>query len=569
MKAAGTDMSEPRHIHVMPPDLAQKIAAGEVVERPASVVKELIDNAIDAGAHSVKVEIRDAGLQMIRVTDDGAGILREDLPLVFTPHATSKIRNFGDLERLGTLGFRGEALPSIGAVSRVEIVTRAAQEYVGSRYCFEHGDEREARGSGAPLGTQITVLGLFSNVPARRTFVRSLRAEAGQIGTVVAQYALAQPTVRFSFTVDGRTALESPGTGSIEDAVLAVYGAGVADMMVPVAFDAPGVDVSGLTSKPKLTRQNRTGIHLFVNGRPVANRGLGFSLEEAYSGFLMTGRHPLAVLHLDIVAHEVDVNVHPSKNEVRFAREREVHRAVHRSVAQALLELRSDSGSPAPNFEPGATAFSPATALTLLPSDEPGDLGNVDLGVPALRIFGQANQTFIIAEGPNGLYMIDQHAAHERILFDRFDEQLLQGAIPSQPLLEPASLQLTPAQMQALEESVDLLIDLGFALESFGNTTCLVRALPSTVNGTAPLVAAVEVLEELSVSLDPAAARDRALASLACRAAVKAGQTLDVQEMRQIVIQLERTPRPSTCPHGRPTMIHLSNTQLERQFGRR
>jgi DNA mismatch repair protein MutL len=563
-------MTVRRSIRVMPPDLALKIAAGEVVERPASAVKELLDNAIDAGASTIKVETREAGLKLIRVSDDGCGIRRAELPLAFQSHATSKIADLDDLQRLTTLGFRGEALPSIAAVSRVEVHTRAAEEEMGARLLAEHGRIKEEGVWSAPSGLRIAVSDLFGNVPARRTFVRSLRAEGGQIQNVVMQYALAQPGVRFVLTMDGRLTFHSPGTGRLADAVAAVHGTEMLELMAPVDAEEGDIEVHGLISKPQLTRQNRSGVSVFVNGRPVQNRSLGFALEEAYSGFLMTGRHPVAVVHLQVPPAEVDVNIHPAKHEVRFARERDVHRLLHRATAQTLLELQLEGRRLTSESELEPAPVSGPASVSLLPMEEQEEEPPALMsGLPVLRVFGQANQTFIIAEGPDGLYMIDQHAAHERVLFDRLDQQLSQGSAARQPLLEPASLGLTPGQMLALEENGELLAGMGFQVEPFGTGACLIRAVPALPRSGEPVELVGEVLRELEALLEPDAARERALAALACKAAVKAGQTLDVQEMRELVAQLERTLRPSTCPHGRPTMIHLSHSQLEREFGRR
>lgn len=556
-------------IRVMPPDLALKIAAGEVVERPSSAVKELLDNAVDAGARSVRVEVREAGLKLIRVTDDGCGIRREDVPLAFASHATSKIETLADLERLSTLGFRGEALPSIAAISRVEVQTRSEAEEMGTRYTLEYGRPEEQSGCSAPRGTRLTVSDLFSNVPARRKFVRSLRAEGGQIQNVVMQYALAQPEVKFALSMDGRLTFQSPGTRSLEDAVAAVYGPEVASAMIPVDGTEEGIAARGLAGRPSLSRPTRSAIHIFVNGRPVQNRSLGFALEEAYSGFLMTGRHPVAAVHLTIPPHEVDANVHPSKSEVRFAREREVHGALHRAMVNALLEMRLEQREIggfdlAPVMASGDEELLPLEDMPVGPEERP-----LLPNMPALRVFGQANRTFIIAEGPSGVYMIDQHAAHERVLFDRLEAQLNQGEIVAQPLLEPISLELTPGQMAALEGNHDLLTRAGLTIEPFGDGACLVRSVPAVATRSPVGELVGEVLADLQSLPATGGATERALATMACKAAVKAGQSLDLDEMRELVMQLERTPRPSTCPHGRPTMIHLSHSQLEREFGRR
>jgi DNA mismatch repair protein MutL len=562
-------MDDSPAIRVMPEDLALKIAAGEVVERPSSAVKELIDNAVDAGARSVRIEVRDAGLKMIRVSDDGRGIRQEDVPLAFTSHATSKIASLDDLERLETLGFRGEALPSIAAVARVEMQTRAARDAIGTRYSVQFGVPQGQGMCSVPAGTRVTVADLFANVPARRKFVRSLRAEGGQIQNVVMQYALVRPAVRFTLNMDGRTTFESPGTGKLEDAVAAVYGPEVAGSMIAVDEGENGITVTGLTSRPSLSRSTRAAIHVFVNGRPVQNRSLGFALEEAYAGFLMTGRHPVSVIHLTVSSSEVDANIHPSKNEVRFAREREVHGALHRAVVNALLGMRLEQRKIGGFDEPITADAGAVTPVPLMEVEDGSRERPLLPDVPALRVFGQANRTFIIAEGPSGVYMIDQHAAHERVLFDRLEEQLNRGDVPVQPLLDPLSVELTPAQMAALETNRDLLARAGLNVDPFGESACLIRCVPAIALRAPVGELVIEVLGDLQSLPSTAAAAERALATMACKAAVKAGQALEIEEMRELVMQLERTPRPSTCPHGRPTMIHLSHSQLEREFGRR
>jgi DNA mismatch repair protein MutL len=551
----------------MPPELVLKIAAGEVVDRPASAVKELIDNALDAGADTVRTEVREGGLKLISVADNGSGIARGDLPLAFTSHATSKIHDLADLEQLTSLGFRGEALASIAAVSRVEIQTRTADETVGSRLSVEFGQIGPVSPASAPVGTRVAVADLFSNVPGRKKFVRSLRAEGGHIASITWQYALARPAVHFILLIDGRTVFESPGTGRLADALVAVYGVSVASATIPVEVEAEGARIDALIGSPTISRPNRSAIHIAINGRPVSSRTLPFVIDEAYSGFLMVGRHPLAAVNVSLPPAEVDPNVHPSKLEVRLARDREINGLVYRAVSTALVESRpqaphslSSTGDP-PTPEvaplPLETPSQPDSPKPLLPD------------TPALRVFGQSNRTFIIAEGPDGIYMIDQHAAHERILFDRFDEAIGAGDVPSQPLLEPVSVELSPGQTEALEDNAALLASMGLRLEPFGSRSVLVRAVPAMATRVSPGELVTEVLTELETLPRAESPRERVLAAMACKAAVKAGMTLDLQEMRELVTQLERTPRPATCPHGRPTMIHLSHVQLEREFGRR
>lgn len=558
-------------IRIMPEDLILKIAAGEVVDRPASAVKELVDNAIDAGADTIRIDIREGGLKLICVTDDGSGITRDDLPLAFASHATSKVAGAGDLAHVTTLGFRGEALASIAAVSRVEVQTREPGDSVGSRLKLEFGRTTHTERIAAPAGTRVAVSDLFSNVPARRKFVRSVRAEGGQIVSVARQYALARPAIHIVLSMDGQVVFESPGNGRLYDALAAVYGAGVAEATIPVNLAHDGIEIEALISRPQRSRPNRSAIHVAMNGRPIKDRSLPFVLDEAYSGFLMVGRHPLAVVNIALPPEDVDPNVHPSKLEVRTVRDREIKSLLHRAVSTALMERRADDldsglppitpepsvGMPVPLSLGGSEDNRPSATRPLLP------------GAPTLRVFGQSNRTFIIAEGPDGIYMIDQHAAHERVLFDRFDIEMDSKVVPVQLLLEPVSVPISPGQMQALEDNALLLESMGLHLVPFGTGACLVRAVPAVSARTPALELVTEVLGELEALTHSDSPRDRALAAMACKSAVKAGMSLDLEEMREIVMQLERTPRPSTCPHGRPTMIHLSHMQLEREFGRR
>lgn len=558
-------------IRAMPEELILKIAAGEVVDRPASAVKELIDNALDAGADLVRIEVREGGLKSIIVTDNGCGISRDDLPLAFTSHATSKVQDLHDLSRLTTLGFRGEALASIAAVSRIEVQTRAHDESVGSKLSIDYGATIHTSAASSPAGTRIAILDLFSNVPVRKKFVRSLRAEGGQIATVVWQYALARPSIHFIFSMDGRVAFEAPGSGRLSDALAAVYGTRVVEQAIPVEAQKDGLSIEAMVTRPQLSRPNRSAIHVAINGRPVHSRTLPFVLDEAYSGYLMAGRHPLAAVNLVIPPDEVDPNVHPSKIEIRVTRDREMNSLVYHAVSQALMDARPAAPEPA---LPSVTVDVPGTGVAPLPLRvEPHEAGGAPAAlVPdtsALRVFGQSNRTFIIAEGPNGIYMIDQHAAHERILFDRLDAAIDERDVAVQPLLEPLPVPLSPGQMQALEENGALLASMGLALEPFGNDSCLVRSVPAISSGASPGELVLEVLTQLETLPRSDSARERALAAMACKAAVKSGMMLDLQEMREIVMQLERTPRPATCPHGRPTMIHLSHMQMEREFGRR
>lgn len=570
-------------IRILPPQVAARIAAGEVVERPASVVKELVENALDAGASRIAIEVRGGGMESIRVSDDGCGIEPEELELAFARHATSKLDDSLDLSRILTLGFRGEALPSIAAVAEVEMVSRppGCQAAAVLRLVPEAPPERGSRG--APVGTTVSVRRLFQRQPARRKFLRSPASEAGAIAAVVSHYALAFPEVRFSLTLDGRQALRTPGSGDLRDAVAAVYGADVAAAMLLVASGEGPLAVEGLIAPPHISRASRGYVSLFVNRRWVQNRRLVFAVEEAYQGMLIVGRHPIAVLNLRIPYQEVDVNVHPTKAEVRFRDEGAIFAAVQRSVREALL-----SGAPVPGGR-AALALSPQPSAPPLweqarslerrePDAAPRPAGAEGEPLPAgptpaqalpvLRVIGQFGSAYIVAEGPDGMYLIDQHAAHERVLYERFC-RLRQGRRPEvQPLLEPLALEPSPRQRALLAQEAEALREHGFHLEPFGEGSYLVRAVPAALAGGDLRQAVMQVLD-LMLEGEGGDRRDRVAMSLACHAAVRAGKTLSMEEMRELVRQLEGCQAPNTCPHGRPTMIHMSAELLAREFGRR
>jgi DNA mismatch repair protein MutL len=573
-------------IRVLPPNVAARIAAGEVVERPSSVVKELVENALDAGAARIIIEVAAGGLGSIRVSDDGSGIDAAELDAAFQRHATSKLADDADLDKVLTLGFRGEALPSIAAVAEVEMVSRSAGSDSAAKLRLVPEAPAELSAFGAPVGTSVTVRCLFARLPARRKFLRSPASETSAVTGVVSQYALAYPEVRFILTIDGRQALQTPGSGGPRDALVAVYGAETAAAMLEVGNGEPAstVLVDGLVGPPQISRAGRQYISLFVNRRWIQNRRICFAVEEAYQGLLMTGRHPVAVLQLRVPPEEVDVNVHPTKAEVRFRDEGAVFGAVQRAVRTALL-----AGAPVPAAAPtlglSARATAPLlwehgvrVAATTAPPVVAGGTGpngapqavpaTPSRALPVLRVIGQMGGTYIIAEGPDGMYLIDQHAAHERVLYERFWRQRQERTPEVQGLLEPLSLELSPRQRTLIAEQAEPLAAHGFEIEPFGDGACVLRALPRSLAGGDVRQAVVEFLD-LMFEEGEGDRRDRVAMSLACHAAVRAGKTLSVEEMRELTRQLEESETPNTCPHGRPTMIHLSADTLAREFGRR
>ena len=586
-------------IQVLPPHLAALIAAGEVVERPVSVVKELLENSIDAGARQITVEIRAGGVEYIRVVDDGSGIPAEQVPLAFHRHATSKLTAAEQLDHVATMGFRGEALPSIAAVSRVAVETRPHDETAGFRYSLQWG-EAASSGPGAlhvvgcAPGTSIEVSELFGNQPARRKFLRSLQSETSRIQELVSRYALAFPEIRFRLVNDGRTSLNTPGNGQPREALMAVYGEQVASGMLAVRADDPdsGYEVEGFAAAPSISRANRTYMTFFVNRRLIQSRMLSFAVEEAYAGLLQVKRYPVAVVNLIMPYSDVDVNSHPAKREVRFHNENRVFSVTQRGVRAALM-----AESPVPTLSstgvdrPGVWAMggrgggSPAKSTgswlsrddvdgTARPSDSAGATGRDALpllGRPSvpLRVVGQIKQTYIVAEGPEGMYLVDQHAAHERVLFDRIIQRRDGQASVSQPLLAPVSVELTPSHATTLLDNLEDVTAYGFQVEPFGERTYLIRAVPAVLTADDPAKSLIDILDMATLDGLTRQKENIMAASIACHAAIRAGQSMSEAEMTALLEQLEVTPNPHTCPHGRPTMIHFSSYIVEREFGRR
>jgi DNA mismatch repair protein MutL len=570
-------------IRILPPEVARRIAAGEVIDRPASVVKELVENALDAGATRVVVEVEGGGLTLMRVSDDGCGITAAELEVAFQRHATSKLPADDDLNAVATLGFRGEALPSIAAVAEVEAVSRPVDANGGHfvRLVAGHVEERGAAAS--PVGTTVSVRNLFRRQPARLKFLRSTAAEAGQIATVVTHYALAYPEVAFSLTVDGRETFSTGGGGDRREAVSGVYGASVAAMMIEVLGGEDPERIEALVSPPSLSRSTRSYITVFVNRRWVRSRTLTFAVEEAYRGLLPSGRFPIAVIDIRVPTEEVDVNVHPAKAEVRLRNERAVFALVQRPVRAALSGLAPKGYEPTMTWPRPAVSVGPGHSEQDVEAPEGPRLeggpqqADLPVRVPVLRPLGQAGTTYIIAEGPAGLYLIDQHAAHERVVFERVKASRLAGNPPRQGLLAPLALTLTPAQDALIGAFTTELSEHGFEVEPFGAggkgrvEGWLLRAVPQELRAALedPEAAFRGLLDILGREDGPADPLDRVAASIACHAAVRAGQTLSLDELRDLLRQLEECELPQTCPHGRPTMLHLSAEELAKRFGRR
>ncbi|MDQ6712773.1 MAG: DNA mismatch repair endonuclease MutL [Candidatus Dormibacteraeota bacterium] len=561
---------EPARITILPAAVADGIAAGEVVDRPAAVVKELVENAVDAGASRIQVGIEGAGQHLIEVVDDGMGMGPVDLPLAFRRHATSKIRSLEDLRTIHTLGFRGEALASIAAVSRVEAVSRLRDGEEGYRVVVEGGAQLAASPAGTPAGTRVSVSRLFYNTPARLKFLKQPATETAVIARLVGELALAHPAVSIALRVDGRRALETSGNGDRRAAFAAVYDAPTAAAMLAVDDGM----VTGLISPPALHRASRDHVVILMNGRRIHHRNLAFAVEQAYRGLREPDRFPLAVLDLLLDPAEVDVNVHPTKREVRFRNEGAIFAVVERACYRALrqspvYELQSAIGGPL--LELRETAVT--THLDPAPQGEretDGEGGREVDGprLPPVEYIGQLLRGYLVAEAPGAVVLVDQHAAHERVLFDRIVRRLEQRQPSSQLLLIPQVVDLTPGQVAVFQEHELWLQMLGFEGESFGPHTIRIHAAPVDM-----LEGRVErVLELLLTDLLGERTPDRRLhqtaALLACHSAVRFGDAMTPESARQLLSSLAMTEEPISCPHGRPTTVILPDDQLRRLFKR-
>ncbi len=585
----------PNNIIVLDDVLASKIAAGEVVERPASVVKELIENSIDAGASRIEVEIHNAGKSLIRVTDNGSGMNPEDAELSLQRHATSKISTAEDLFNISTLGFRGEALPSIASVSRLELATSNGQ--LATKIICDSGKITEKENSSSPKGTTIIVKDLFFNTPARLKFLKSDSTEMNQITDSVSRAVLACPKISFRLTHNGKEILSSSGNGDLLDAISSVYGQGFAKTLVPVGHGS----VRGYISKPGDTKINRNYQIFFVNNRNVRNFALSKAVESAYLSLIPKDKHPSAVIFTDVDPKEIDVNVHPTKKEIKFQKNSEVMHAIAEAVREALVDVTpaqiiSSMGSSSPqkwatqgervwieeqgigyrvkgvaegdkktfelidvpmNNSGSATYAVPTTPYTLHPSPCP---------VP----IAQLSNSYIICIEDGDLILIDQHAAHERILYERLKAKN-KSETSSQCCLIPEVIELTPAEFRSAEENMDTLKELGFDIEAFGKDSVRIKAVPSEVRELDMKKLFSEIAQQAEEGTPGKGIeneKDRIMKLTACHGAIKAGDPLKPEEINTLLKQLYAIPNPSTCPHGRPSIVRIENKKIASFFDR-
>ena len=677
------------HIHVLDQITIDKIAAGEVIERPASIVKELVENAIDAGSTSVKIEIKDGGISFIRITDNGCGIPQDEVQRAFLRHSTSKIETVEDLSHIASLGFRGEALSSIAAVTRTELITKTADAEFGTRYVIEGGKEVSLEDTGAPNGTTFLVHQLFYNVPARRKFLKTPMTEAGHVQDLLMHLALSHPEVAFQFLNNGQEKLRTSGNGKLKDVIYNVYGRDVAANLIEIDYEKNGIHITGFLGKPIITRGNRNFENFFVNSRYVKSAMISKSVEDAYRDFVMQHKFPFAVLHFHLSGENVDINVHPTKMELRFSRQQEVYNTVFEAVHRTLLEPeliqkaevpdpveqspfllrprkenekvtaaelikesretvkddvqdedyfirkmkervlsyhnRSSSAEVADRkeifradeqkdkiaehvkyavetadktvapettaavqkSEPAAETPTAATSADTTSNhratdakSDPGTGTQMDLFEENFlkrdiraeyKLIGQVFDTYWLVEFKDNLYIIDQHAAHERVLYERTLREMKSREFTSQYLSPPIILSLSMQEAQLLNENMDRFSRIGFEIEPFGGEEYAVRAVPDNLFSIAKKELLMEMIDDLteglSTSMTPELI-DEKVASLSCKAAVKGNNRLSAQEVDKLIGELLTLDNPYHCPHGRPTIIAMTKRDLEKKFKR-
>lgn len=659
-------------IQVLDQITIDKIAAGEVIERPASIVKELVENSIDAKAASVTVEIQDGGISLIRVTDNGSGIEREDIRNAFLRHSTSKIRKVEDLAHIASLGFRGEALSSISAVTRTELITKTKEDTFGTRYVIEGGVEQSLEDAGAPDGTTFLVRQLFYNVPARRKFLKTPMTEAGHVQDLLMRLALSHPEVAFTFINNGQTKMRTSGNGKLKDVIYSIYGREAAANLIELDYSMDGLVMKGYLGKPVITRGNRNFENYFVNGRYVKNAMLSKAIEDAYKDFLMQHKFPFVVIHFQVDGEKIDVNVHPTKMEMRFQRQQDVYNIVYEGVHRTLLEpeLIPQVEAPAPKvisqpksespfllkpktaprpmekkpeekeephdeayfmkkmkervlsyhqrnssaevakkeqiFRPQAQAerikdaLARAKEVEKQPQKQAEEQPELIRETPVYetkpvteekaeqlnlfeehllkrekkaeyKLIGQVFETYWLVEFENSLYIIDQHAAHERVLYERTLKEMKNREFTAQYLSPPIILSLSMQEAQVLNENMDRFTRIGFEIEPFGGEEYAVRAIPDNLFGIAKKELLLEMLDDLadgiSTSMTPELI-DEKVASMSCKAAVKGNNRLSAQEADALIGELLLLDNPYHCPHGRPTIIAMTQRELEKKFKR-
>lgn len=633
-----------RKIAVLSQNTIDKIAAGEVVERPASVVKELVENAIDAGATAITVEIKEGGISFIRVTDNGGGIPKEQVPLAFLHHATSKITQAEDLLQITSLGFRGEALSSISAVSQMEVITKAPEDFMGVRYVIEGGQEKVLEDVGAPNGTTMLVRNLFFNTPARKKFLKTAMTEAGYVSSYMEQLALSHHNISFKYMVNGQLRLHTSGNANLKDVIYGIYGRDITRELLPVQYEVSGLSVSGFIGKPSIARGNRNFENYYINGRYVKSKLLMKAIEEAYKPYMMQHKYPFVCLQYDIHGEDVDVNVHPTKMEVRFQNQSAIYNATYDLITDALAGKEiipevsltpkpavgekqaqiKEEKIPVPEpFEKNRIAeekpvyapvgLRPASAepkteskaepinvnepikprepeIQAKPEEQKKEafpkekqavekaeqlelFDNRLLSKEARihhRIIGQLFDTYWLVEYDNKFYIIDQHAAHEKVLYERFLKEFAKKEILSQMISPPSLISLNLQESNLLKANLEIFREFGFEISEFGGKEYSIHAVPANIYGVSVQELFIQILDSLEqehVSKTPDILAER-IATAACKAAVKGNNRLSVKEADALIDELLNLENPYNCPHGRPTIISMTKYELEKKFKR-
>lgn len=633
-----------RKIAVLSQNTIDKIAAGEVVERPASVVKELVENAIDAGATAITVEIKEGGISFIRVTDNGGGIPKEQVPLAFLRHATSKITQAEDLLQITSLGFRGEALSSISAVSQMEVITKAPEDFMGVRYVIEGGQEKVLEDVGAPNGTTMLVRNLFFNTPARKKFLKTAMTEAGYVSSYMEQLALSHHNISFKYMVNGQLRLHTSGNANLKDVIYGIYGRDITRELISVQYEKTGISITGFIGKPSIARGNRNFENYYINGRYVKSKLLMKAIEEAYKPYMMQHKYPFVCLQYDIHGEDVDVNVHPTKMEVRFQNQSAVYNATYDLITEALagkeiipevsltskptvapkqtqpketkilvpepfeknriaeekavyapVGLRPASAEPKTENKTAPISISepvkpkesemqakakeqkqepfPQEKSEVVKTEQMELFDNRLLSKEARvhhRIIGQLFDTYWLVEYDNKFYIIDQHAAHEKVLYERFLKEFARKEIVSQMVSPPSLVSLNLQESNLLKANLEIFREFGFEISEFGGKEYSIHAVPANIYGVAVQELFIQILDSLEqehVSKTPDILAER-IATAACKAAVKGNNRLSVKEADALIDELLRLENPYNCPHGRPTIISMTKYELEKKFKR-
>lgn len=593
-------------IHILHENVSNKIAAGEVVERPASVVKELVENSIDAGATSITVEIKDGGISYIRVVDNGTGMDTEDAKVSFIRHATSKIQDEKDLNNIITLGFRGEALASIASVSEVSMFTKLKDNNYGTKIDIVGGEYKFVGNAGCPDGTVIIIRNLFYNTPARLKFLKKESREAAIISEMVNKLALSRSDISFKFINNEKLMFNTPGDNELKNTVLALYGRDVYDSLIKISYKGNILSISGFIGNSDAARSNRSFQTFFVNNRYIKNKMLSTAVDSAYKTFLTNNKFPFCIIYISIYPDLVDVNVHPTKAEVRFQDEREVFSAIFNTVRNGLTgeilipdthkdkmffkteqqSLLSNSYDESPIFNKPSYKnpinddlkiaednIHTKTYETIddvrVSSSEFLKEAEVKNLLPPLVIIGQCHLTYILAQGPDSLYIIDQHAAHERIMYEKYKDSYESDGIQSQSLISPIIVDLSPQEICTIKDNIEVILKLGFDIEIFGNNSVILRSVPVIFGEPQLKKLFLEVIDLMDMS-SPSEKNsiDSMLYTMACKSAVKANDKLSIMEMEEILSMLRKTANPYNCPHGRPTIIKLTKSELEKKFKR-